>query len=906
MLDKLHRVLRPARSAYLLNTSWDDEPVTAPLLGSVDKQLNGDAEEWEYEEIVLHRGSQGLGFSIAGGHDNPHVGDDPSIYITKLIPGGTAAQDGRLRVGDMIARVNGVSVVNVTHEWAVESLKRAGTTVQLSVKRRRQPRRELLERIELFKGSRGLGFSIAGGIGNQHIPGDNGIYVTKLMEGGASQLDGRLAVGDKLVAVDAGRGVVELTNVTHEEAVATLKSVQDRVVLTVSKMADTNNQPLPATVTGWADTSDGGRPAAPAPAPAPAPVRQSSPAPVYQRQPTPEPAPHRQPTPEPVYHRQPTPEPVRRQPTPEPLERQPVYKREDPEPTSRPVSVHNTSGYYGNSSYDLSATPRAVSTEDISREPRQVALSKASGQGLGFNIVGGEEADGIFVSFILAGGQADRSGQIFRGDQILSVNGTDLSKATHEQAAAALKGAGPLVSLCLQYRPEQYNRFEAKIHEIKQMMSGTLRTTQKRTLYVRALFDYDPRMDDGLPSRGLPFSFGDILHVTNASDDQWWQARRLTAQGQPQALGIVPSRGRWEKKMRARTRTVVFHGRAHDMSTLERKKKNFSFSRKFPFMKSKEDVKSDDSSDNDPRAPVAPVCPAPAPGPAAGGLRGRLRGRPIPLLPDLPAGARRRSGSASSLLRLVPQLPRLLSRRRARSASGLFSSVTSLASTDSLTTTASEPEERSVPEEPVLSYEPVQQVEVSYCRPVILLGPLKDRINDDLISQYPEDFGSCVPHTTRPRREDEVDSRDYHFVESREQMERDIQNHLFIEAGQYNDNLYGTSLASVREVAEEQRKHCILDVSGNAIKRLHVAQLYPIAICIRPRSAEQVMEWNKRLTEDQAKKTFEKCQKIESEFGEYLTAIVSGDTPEEVYERVKDVIREQGTNRIWIPSKEKL
>lgn len=34
-------------------------------------------------------------------------------------------------------------------------------------------------------------------------------------------------------------------------------------------------------------------------------------------------------------------------------------------------------------------------------------------------------------------------------------------------------------------------------------------------------------------------------------------------------------------------------------------------------------------------------------------------------------------------------------------------------------------------------------------------------------------------------------------------MEKDIQNHLFIEAGQYNDNLYGTSVASVREVAEK-------------------------------------------------------------------------------------------------------
>lgn len=159
-------------------------------------------------------------------------------------------------------------------------------------------------------------------------------------------------------------------------------------------------------------------------------------------------------------------------------------------------------------------------------------------------------------------------------------------------------------------------------------------------------------------------------------------------------------------------------------------------------------------------------------------------------------------------------------------------------------------------------------------------------------------------------------------------MERDIQNHLFIEAGQYNDNLYGTSVASVREVAEKvgvlltnrssnnicrinerslktlrscfQGKHCILDVSGNAIKRLQVAQLYPIAIFIKPKSVESVMwveqislwyrnftivyipvyqnhrsllhrEMNKRMTEDQAKKTYERALKMEQEFGEYFT-----------------------------------
>lgn len=32
-------------------------------------------------------------------------------------------------------------------------------------------------------------------------------------------------------------------------------------------------------------------------------------------------------------------------------------------------------------------------------------------------------------------------------------------------------------------------------------------------------------------------------------------------------------------------------------------------------------------------------------------------------------------------------------------------------------------------------------------------------------------------------------------------MERDIQNYLFIEAGEYGGNLYGTSVNAVREVA---------------------------------------------------------------------------------------------------------
>lgn len=92
--------------------------------------MNGD-DDWEYEEIVLERGGAGLGFSIAGGTDNPHFGNDTAIYITKLIPGGAASADGRLRVNDTILQVNDISVVDVPHAAAVDALKRAGNTVKL-------------------------------------------------------------------------------------------------------------------------------------------------------------------------------------------------------------------------------------------------------------------------------------------------------------------------------------------------------------------------------------------------------------------------------------------------------------------------------------------------------------------------------------------------------------------------------------------------------------------------------------------------------------------------------------------------------------------------------------------------------------------------------------------------------
>ncbi|XP_059419958.1 discs large homolog 1-like protein isoform X8 [Carassius carassius] len=750
----------PAEPAVISSSTSQANP--SPVVVNTESldsapYVNGTEADFEYEEITLERGNSGLGFSIAGGTDNPHIGEDPSIFITKVIPGGAAAQDGRLRVNDVILRVNEADVRDVTHSKAVEALKEAGSLVRLYVRRRKSAAEKVME-IKLIKGPKGLGFSIAGGVGNQHIPGDNSIYVTKIIEGGAAHKEGRLQIGDKLLAVNSSC----LEEVTHEHAVTALKNTPDVVYLKVAKPNSVfmNDSFAPPDITNSYSQH----------------MENHISPPSYLSQPLP-----------------------------------PVH-----------------SGRY-------SPTPKTTVGDDdvtsLCKEPRKVVLHRGS-TGLGFNIVGGEDGEGIFISFILAGGPADLCGELRKGDRLVSVNGIDLRSATHEQAAAALKNAGQTVTIVAQYRPEEYSRFEAKIHDLREQMmnssissgSGSLRTSQKRSLYVRALFDYDKTKDSGLPSQGLNFKFGDILHVVNASDDEWWQARQVTPQGEAEEMGVIPSKRRVEKKERARLKTVKFNSKSREkgQSLNDKRKKNL-FSRKFPFYKNKE-ASEQETSDVD----------------------------------------------------------------------------------QHLTSNASDSESSyRGQEEYVLSYEPVCQQEVNYSRPVIILGPMKDRVNDDLISEFPDKFGSCVPHTTRPKRDYEVDGRDYHFVVSREQMERDIQEHKFIEAGQYNSHLYGTSVQSVREVAEKG-KHCILDVSGNAIKRLQVAVLYPVAIFIKPKSVENIMEMNKRLTEEQGRKTYDRAMKLEQEFMEHFTAVVQGDTLEEIYDLVKQIIEEQSGPYIWVQSKEKL
>ncbi|KAI2663574.1 hypothetical protein H4Q32_012135 [Labeo rohita] len=286
----------------VVNTeSLDTSPYVSPY-------VNGTEADYEYEEITLERGNSGLGFSIAG-------------------------------VNDCILRVNDVDVRDVTHSNAVEALKEAGCIVRLYVRRRKAVTEKIMD-VKLVKGPKGLGFSIAGGVGNQHIP-----------------------------------------EVTHEDAVAALKNTPDVVYLKVAKPTSVfmNDSYVPPDVTS-----------------------------SYSQ--------HME------NH----------------ISTQSYL--------SQPLTPATPSRY-------SPVSKGMLGDDEITREPRKIVLHRGT-TGLGFNIVGGEDGEGIFISFILAGGPADLCGELRKGDRIISVNGVDLRSATHEQAAAALKNAGQTVTIVAQYRPE--------------------------------------------------------------------------------------------------------------------------------------------------------------------------------------------------------------------------------------------------------------------------------------------------------------------------------------------------------------------------------------------------------------------------------------------------------------------
>jgi guanylate kinase len=167
---------------------------------------------------------------------------------------------------------------------------------------------------------------------------------------------------------------------------------------------------------------------------------------------------------------------------------------------------------------------------------------------------------------------------------------------------------------------------------------------------------------------------------------------------------------------------------------------------------------------------------------------------------------------------------------------------------------------------------------------------------EKLMQAYPDKFGFSVSHTTRAPRPKEQDGVAYHFS-TREEMQPMIDAGEFLETCEVHGNLYGTSTAAVRRVADAG-KVCILDIDvqgARKIKANTAGSLDARYVFIAPPSFDALEERLRgRGTENEdTMQTRLRNAREEVEFSkdaEFWDAVVVNDNLEAAFAQLKDLV----------------
>ncbi|KAM9587670.1 multiple PDZ domain protein isoform 17-T17 [Morphnus guianensis] len=448
----------------------------------------------ELHMIELEKGRTGLGLSLAGNKDRSRM----SVFVVGIDPNGAAGKDGRLQIADELLEINGQILYGRTHQNASSIIKCAPSKVKIIFIRNKDavnqmavcpaksveasqctsgtlPHQETdssaanssacsdfsscknIQYVELPKDQGGFGIAIS------EEDTINGVVIKSLTDHGAAAKDGRIKVGDQILAVD------DEIVVGHpiEKFISLLKTSKTMVKLTINS-AETDSltaAPVPSST-------------------APAERRNMQPPATVPSSSSPEP--------EAVKN-------TSRSSTPATLTSDPatcpiipgcettidiskgrtglglsivggadtllgaiiiheVYEEGAASKDGRLwagdqiLEVNGTD--LRNATHDeainvLRQTPQKVRLtvyrdeaqykEEDMYDVLNIELQKKPGKGLGLSIVGKRNDTGVFVSDIVKGGIADTDGRLMQGDQILTVNGEGVRNANQEAVAALLK-----------------------------------------------------------------------------------------------------------------------------------------------------------------------------------------------------------------------------------------------------------------------------------------------------------------------------------------------------------------------------------------------------------------------------------------------------------------------------------
>ncbi|XP_035611836.1 protein PALS1-like [Oncorhynchus keta] len=192
-------------------------------------------------------------------------------------------------------------------------------------------------------------------------------------------------------------------------------------------------------------------------------------------------------------------------------------------------------------------------------------------------------------------------------------------------------------------------------------------------------------------------------------------------------------------------------------------------------------------------------------------------------------------------------------------------------------------------------------------RPIALIGPPnsgQDELRQRLLSIEPDRFAMAVPHTTRNPRIHEKNGREYHFV-NQLAFEADVAGGKFIESGEYERNLYGTSSDSVRQVINSGRIG-LLCLHTKSLRVLRSSNLKPYVIFIAPPSQERLRTLlakdGKNPKPEELKELIEKAREMEQAYGHLFDAAIVNGEPDTAFHELLRLINKLDTEPQWVPS----
>ncbi|XP_053780462.1 multiple PDZ domain protein isoform X2 [Desmodus rotundus] len=494
----------PPPPSAVTEMSGDQAPSSASKVSEVDKE-DEFGYSWknirerygtltgELHMIELEKGRSGLGLSLAGNKDRSRM----SVFIVGIDPNGAAGKDGRLQIADELLEINGQILYGRSHQNASSIIKCAPSKVKIIFIRNKDAVSQMavcpgntaeplsstsenlqnkeaepsavtseaavdlssfknVQHLELPKDQGGLGIAIS------EEDTLSGVVIKSLTEPGVAAKDGRLQVGDQILAIDDE----VVVGYPVEKFISLLKTAKTTVKLTIR-----SENPDSQALASAASTTNGEK-------------RNSPQSAMVPRAGSPEPEPVR------GTSRSSTPAVFASDPATCPI----IPGCETTIEISKgrtglglsivggadtllgAIIIHEVYEegaackdgrlWAGDQILEVNGIDLRKATHDeainvLRQTPQRVRLTlyrdeapykeedvcdtltvelqKKPGKGLGLSIVGKRNDSGVFVSDIVKGGIADADGRLMQGDQILMVNGEDVRNATQEAVAALLK-----------------------------------------------------------------------------------------------------------------------------------------------------------------------------------------------------------------------------------------------------------------------------------------------------------------------------------------------------------------------------------------------------------------------------------------------------------------------------------